>query len=225
MGGHNQYLSAPILQIPSVKRCLTEWAHTAHKPTLCLMPYCIILCLSINASGHSPAAQMWVLQPHWGINKRREDRDCCLLRNKMMRFALLSPPVLLPCLSLWPLFLPPSASFLRCGQSKHHVERSQSQDLSEEEGGSALARHRWPGVGRAGGEVRPLPPRSALSFQRQRGNSHLSEHALADPSAPTWHKYLHDTGWQGRSYHKSFKPIIGHYKQHSRWPPRQTASK
>lgn len=185
------------------------------------MPYYIILCLSINASGHLPVVWMWVLQPHWGINKHREDRDCCLLRNKMMRFALF--PLSFSCLSLASLS-PSICFFLRCGQSKHHVERSQSQDLSEEEGGSALARLWWPGLGRVGGDVGHCP-RSALSFQRQRGNSHLSEHVLAYPSAPTWHKYLHDTGWQGRSYHKSFKPIIGHYKQHSRWPPRQTASK
>ena len=57
------------------------------------------------------------------------------------------------------------------------------------------------------------------------GNSHLSEHVLAYSSAPTWHKYLHDMGWHRRSYHKSYKLIIAHYKQHSRWPPRQTVAK
>lgn len=32
-------------------------------------------------------------------------------------------------------------------------------------------------------------------------------------------------GWHGRSYHKSYKLIIAHYKQRSKWPPRQTVAK
>lgn len=124
--------------------------------------------MSVNAFGHP----MWVLQPHWGINKRREDSDCCLLRNEMVRLVLSacsSLPLSFICLFLPSLTLSPSICFsLRCGQSKHHVQRSQSQDLSEEEEGSALARCWWPGLGKVGEEVGHCL-RSVLSFQRQRG--------------------------------------------------------
>lgn len=118
--------------------------------------------MSVNVFGHLPAVRMWVLQQHGGINKPREDSDCCLLRNEML---WLVPAPLFLCLLFVSLSLPPSICFsLKCGQSKHHVQRSQSQDLSEEEGGSALARCWWPGLEEVGRSLR-----NVLSFQRQQG--------------------------------------------------------
>lgn len=144
--------------------------------------------------------------------------NCCCLPTPLFRGPL--------SVSFCPLSLalPPSARSLRCGQSKHRVQSSQSQDLSEEEEGSALARRWWPGPGESGRGSRPLPPKRSI-IPAPTGNSHLSEHVLAHSSARTWHKYLHDMGWHGRSYHKSFKLIIAHYTQHSQWPPRQTVAK
>lgn len=70
---------------------------------------------------------------------------------------------------------------------------------------------------------RPLPPKRFIILAPT-GNPNLSEPEFAYSSAHTWHKYLHDTAWHGRSYRKC-KLIIAHYKQHSQWPPRQTVAK
>lgn len=118
--------------------------------------------------------------------------------------------------------LPPSASL--CDAAKVNTAFSAlNHRISQRKRGCALAERWWPGLGSGRGS-RTLPQKRSV-IAAPTGSSRLSEHVLAYWSAPTWHKYLHDTGWHGRSHHKSYKLITAHYRQHSEWPPGQTVAK